>query len=81
MRYRVLRIGPYSPWPAAAYQFRAPTGEDGSVCRGESGTVDLSLKDVYLVAEGEDLRVAFVAGHHKQSETSDQESEQVRNDR
>ena len=36
-------------------------------------TLDLALQDQDLMAKGEDLSVALVAGHQQQSEVSDQE--------
>ena len=44
---------------------------------GEPGVFDLSLEDKDLMAKGENLCVTLVTGHEQQSETSDQQPEQV----
>ncbi len=47
-------------------------GQDRPVGRAEPGPVDLSLQNVNLVAEGEDLSVTLVARHQQKPETSNQ---------
>lgn len=45
-------------------------GEDGSVRLGESRSVDLALQHEDLVAQGEDLGVAVVAGGEQPTEAA-----------
>ena len=52
-------------------------GQDRPVRRGEPGVFDLSLEDKDLMAKGENFCVTLVTGHEQQSETSDQQPEQV----
>jgi hypothetical protein len=48
-------------------------GEDGAVRVGKPGPFDLALQDQHLVAQGEDLGVAFIAGREQLSETVESE--------
>ncbi len=52
--------------------------EDGSVRRGEPGAVNLPLQHQDLMAKSDDLGVTLAATHQQQSETRDQEPEQLR---
>lgn len=52
-------------------------GQDGPVGRREPRPIDLSLQHEDLVAKSENFCVAAVAGHQQQSETRDEQPEQV----
>jgi len=56
-------------------------GQDGPVGGREPRPLDLSLLHQDLVAKSENFCVALIARHQQQSETSDQQPEQVRKDR
>ena len=59
-------------------EHRREDGEDGPVRIGEPGPVDLSLEDEDLMAECEDLSVAFVSGRDQPSQPADHELKECR---
>lgn len=57
-----------SPRPGPIEHARRQSGEDRAVGRSEPGPGDVSFQDEDLVAESQDLGVAFVAGGEQPAE-------------